>query len=286
MKQLMFAAILALVIHCDALADQHQTPQLSDGPPSAGRRVRQVAAEYAGTNVFHSLYLPTDWKPGKKYPVLVEYTGNRWPVSGSTGKIADANLGYGLTGGTGFIWVVLPCVQIGRTENAVTWWGDLQATLDYCKVNVPRICAQFGGDPANVFLCGFSRGAIAVNYLGLADDEIAKLWKGFISHDHYDGVFRVSDQASTLRRLVRLGDRPQLICSSVGTQKTKEYLQQYIDLDNITFLDVPVDELFAIPEGKVIHPHTDLWMSIDSVYRRQARQWLRKIASEDLNSGN
>jgi len=266
-----------LARHCRIQLGRLTTPELSSDTPAAGKRVRQVAPEYEGSNVFHSLYLPTDWKPGGEYPVLVEYTGNKWSGSRSTGKLADANLGYGLTGGERFIWVVLPCVEKGRSENAVSWWGDLEATLDYCKSNVPRICEQFGGEPQNVFLCGFSRGAIAVNYLGLADDEISRLWKGFISHDHYDGVFPVSDPPSTLERLKRIGDRPQLICSTMGTKKTRDYLAKHTSLENFTFLDVPVNELFKIPDGKIVHPHSDLWMSIDSTYRQQAREWLQDV---------
>jgi hypothetical protein len=45
---------------------------------------------------------------------------------------------------------------------------------------------------------------------------------------------------------------------------------------------VPTKSLFTIPEGKVIHPHTDLWMHKDSEYRDQARAWLRSVvASRD-----
>ena len=46
-----------------------------------------------------------------------------------------------------------------------------------------------------VILCGFSRGAIGVNYIGLHDDQIAALWAGFITHDHYDGVLEWKGQA-------------------------------------------------------------------------------------------
>ena len=266
-----------------------KTPPMTRGAPAAGKRVRQVTPEYAGTAVHHTLYLPRDWRrtraqAGGAYPVIVEYTGNRWPASGSTGKVEDANLGYGLTGGEGFIWVVLPSVAKDRKQNAVTWWGDLDATLDYCKLNVPRICKEFGGDPKKVFLCGFSRGAIAANFLGLADDEIAKLWRGFITHDHYDGVFKVSDEASALERLKRLGGRPQLICSALGTEKTRAYLAKQTSLENFTFLDVPVTELFEIPDGKIIHPHTDLWMHVDSIYRQEARRWLEAIARRPNSS--
>ena len=149
------------------------TPMMTDERPAAGKRVRQVAPEYEGTEVYHSLYLPVDWKPGGKYPVIVEYTGNKFPPGKGSGEVKHANLGYGMSGGQRFIWVAMPYVEKGGTMNAVTWWGDKQATVEYCKVNLPRICEQFGGDLENVFICGFSRGAIGASYIGLADDEIA-----------------------------------------------------------------------------------------------------------------
>src|SRR5512139_2403840 len=59
-----------------------ETPVMTEAPPGPGLRVRQVALEYSGTEVYHALYLPEDWKPGGKYPLIVEYTGNRFPVGG------------------------------------------------------------------------------------------------------------------------------------------------------------------------------------------------------------
>jgi hypothetical protein len=257
------------------------TPVMTDEAPVPGKRVRQTAPGYEGTEVYHALYLPTDWQPGGKFPVLVEYTGNRFPTSGSTGEVRHANLGYGLSGGESMIWVAMAYVEEGRQRNALTWWGDLEATLDYCKMTVPRICDEFGGDADNVFVCGFSRGALAVNYLGLADDAIAALWKGFIAHDHYDGVrewpYAGSDRHSALERLERLDGRPQLISQNGSTRATQNYLRPHAELGEFTFLDVPVDELFDIPEGQIIHPHTDLWMCKDSPYRRRAREWLADV---------
>jgi len=106
------------------------------------------------------------------------------------------------------------------------------------------------------------------------------LWKGFVTHDHYDGVYRVSTPEEAIERLKRLNGRPQLICSALGTDKTKRYLNEHIRPDNIKFLDVPVEDLFAIPDGKIIHPHTDRWMQIDSEYRRTARLWLQKLVAD------
>ena len=255
--------------------DDLVTPAMTDESPAAGRRVRQVAAEYKGTEVYHALYLPVDWKPAGKYSVIVEYTGNKFVESGSTGEVKDANLGYGLTGGKEFIWVTMPCIAKGGQRNAVRWWGDRQATIDYCKTNLPRICQQFGGDPESVLICGFSRGAIAASYIGLADDEIASFWKGMFTHDHFDGDrkwgYPESDRRSARNRLARLKGRPVMACG-IGS----DFPADQAELANVTTLKPLVEEIFRIPEGKVIHPHTDLWMHRASEYRNKARQWLQE----------
>ena len=255
--------------------DDLVTPMMTKSAPSPGKRVRQVALEYNGTQAYHSLYLPTDWQRGKSFPVLIEYTGNKFVPSGSTGEVKDANLGYGLSGGKGFIWVTMPYIQKGKKENALIWWGDRQATIDYCKVNLPRICADFGGDTNNLFICGFSRGAIACSYIGLADDEIASFWKGMITHDHFDGQreweYQASDRESALRRINRLNSRPALICGDENS-----FLKDHTDLADFTFLPVPVNDIFSIPEGEVLHPHTDLWAHRESSTRQKARAWLKQ----------
>ena len=87
-------------------------------------------------------------------------------------------MGFGISGGTGFIWVCIPYLNNAGTKNVTQWWGDMpkynpQPTLEYCKKVVPWVCKNYGGDLKSVVLCGFSRGAIACNYLGLYDDDIA-----------------------------------------------------------------------------------------------------------------
>jgi len=262
-----------------------KTPVMTDDEPGPGKRVRQIAPEYTGTEVYHALYLPLDWEPNGTYPVIVEYTGNKWAACGSTGEVKDANLGYGVSGGLGYVWVCMPVVEKGRQKNAVTWWGDRQATIDYCKTNLPRICAQFGGDASNLFICGFSRGAIATSYIGLADDEIASFWKGMFTHDHFDGQFEnwgypECGRPSALTRLKRLKGRPVLV-SGMGRG---DFLLQHHDLARFTFMQVPVAELFTIPEGKVIHPHTDLWMHKESTYRQSVRAWFADVLNDKIQA--
>ena len=270
-----------------------QLPPLENGFASPGKRVVVIPTEYNGTGVHHLIYLPPDWVPdwkkdGRSWPVIVEYTGNRFPTSGSTGEVEGAALGYGLSGGK-FIWAVLPFVAEDHKNNEVTWWGDEQATVEYAKRNVPIICREFGGDSSRIFLCGFSRGAIAVNYIGLFDDEIARFWCGFISHDHYDGVKEwrrtywgspLADYRNTaIQRLQRLHGRPVLICQNGGTQDVNEYLTDYLNLADFTFLDVPVKKIFPqIPNALIIHPHTDRWMFVDSRERRQVWRWMEKVS--------
>jgi hypothetical protein len=266
-------------------SDNLVTPVMSNDAPAAGKRVRQVAPEYEGSDVYHSLYLPVDWKPGGTYPVIGEYTGNKFPPGKGSGEVKDANLGYGMSGGRGFIWICMPYVEKRRKKNAVKWWGDRQATVDYCKVNLPRICNEFGGDPENVFICGFSRGAIGSSYIGLADDEIASLWKGMFTHDHFDGQIETwgypeCDRKSALVRLARLKGRPVLVCGQNTTTLRNDYLNHHLNLARFTFLDVPTPKIFDIPEGRVLHPHTDMWMHRESEYRRQARDWMQGALKE------
>ena len=255
-----------------------KTPEMVEGAPAAGKRVKQIAPEYKGTDVFHTLYLPTGWKPGAtgKYPVLVEYAGNG-PYGNrygdvSTGKVEGSNLGYGISGGKGFIWLCLPYVNSREKTNQRQWWGNLAATVEYCKKAVPRICRDYGGDPSRVILIGFSRGAIACNYIGLYDDGIAKLWRAFVPYSHYDGVrnwgYPGADRASALKRLKRLKGRPQFICMENSIDETKRYLESTGVKGDFTFTVTP------------FRNHNDRWAHRKSPQRRQLRKWVSRVLAE------
>ncbi|MCR9200344.1 MAG: hypothetical protein NXI04_17045 [Planctomycetaceae bacterium] len=267
-------------------------PQTTDGTPAAGRRVRQTAAEYSGTDVYHTVYLPESWTPdGPSLPIIFEYTGNYFPASGSTGEVKDAQLGYCLTGGQ-FIWVSLPYIKTGGQENQVTWWGDTAATVEYAKVNVPRIIEQFHADRRTVLLCGFSRGAIGVNYLGLHDDEIAALWTGFISHDHFDGirVWGRTEWGSPLEkyrreaaeRLRRLGQRPYLVSHNGRGYGVVEFVKETLGEDHrMDFLYTDSRKsLGAFPNQWAKSSHTDAWAVKPSDDRRVAWQWINQVIRE------
>jgi hypothetical protein len=180
-----YATLLAIELpDISSVATDLTPPTMLEDAPTAGKRVKAVLNSYRDSDVYHSLYLPEDWRPGQSYPVIVEYAGNG-PYRNKfgdvcTGKVEDCNLGYGISGGKGFIWICLPYVSKDRQHNQLQWWGDVNATVEYCKTVVPQICQEFGGDTSAVFFAGFSRGSIACNFIGLHDDEITGLWRGFI----------------------------------------------------------------------------------------------------------
>lgn len=247
-----------------------KVPALSEGPPSAGKRVRH------GLSV---LYLPTDWKADTKWPVIVELAGNGGYTNKygdvSTGLPEGSNLGYGLSAGRGFIWLCVPYLNAKGDQIAITWWGDKpnhdpQPTLKNLRDTVKNVCRDFSGDESKVVLCGFSRGAIACGYLGLHDDETAKLWRAFLAYSHYDGVkkwpYPGSDRASALVRLQRLGNRPQFICGeNTNAQETEKYLRPLLPNADLTILSTG------------FRNHNDAWTLRPSEARDKAREWLRRV---------
>ncbi len=243
--------------------------------PAPGIRSIQTTAAWRGTEAHHTLYIPSDWKPGARHPVIVEFAGNGNYKNKfgdvSTGAVEDSRLGFGVTGGQRFIWLCMPFVEVTASgkRNAVTWWGDVEETKRYCIATVRDVCARFGGDEKRVVLSGFSRGAIACNFIGLHDDEIARLWRGFICHSHYDGVregwpYACADRASALVRLKRLGDRPQFISHEGSIEATEKYLASTGIKGRWTFDPLP------------FRNHTDAWTLREIPLRAKVREWLEK----------
>lgn len=253
-------------------------PIMAIGNPSQGRRVKQTTPDYESTDVYHSLYLPFDWTSERSFPVIVEYAGNGGYQNKygdiSTGHVEDSKLGYGISAGKGFIWVCMPFLNEAGDKNVELWWGDeptynSQTTIDYCCRTVKYICDEFNGDPNSVILAGFSRGAIACNYIGLHNDEIAKLWLAFIPYSHYDGVYWGREVAPS--RLERLNGRAQFICSESDTIAGAS-LNDTINYLKSTGIDAP----FTFAETG-FRNHNDAWVLRPSSARILLRQWLKEI---------
>ncbi len=255
------------------------TPAMTIGEPLPGKRVKAVTEGYESTSVYHALYLPTNWKPHERYPVIVEYAGNGPYTSPSgdfsSGLVEGSNLGYGMSAGRNFIWVCMPFVAVtnGVKSNARYWWGNLEETVTYCERTVRDVCERYGGDTNALILAGFSRGAIAVNYIGLHDDKIASLWRAFVLHSHYDGVitnwhYAGADRGSALVRLKRLDGRPQFVSQEVSTDATRIYLEQTGVKAPFTF------------QALSCRNHSDDWVLRDLPERGKLRSWLKSVLKE------
>lgn len=257
-------------------------PEMTTGVPEAGKRVRYTTPGWEGTEVYGALYLPVEWKAGGRFPVIVEWAGNGDYHNAfgdiSTGKVEGSRLGYGVTEGKQCIWISVPYLNHAGTANVIKWWGDApeydaEPTLAYCRATVKHVCEKFGGDPQRVVLAGFSRGAIACNFLGLHDDATAGLWRGFICYSQYDGVrttwpYPGADRASALMRLDRLKGRSQFICGEAGNAvETERYLRETGSWDKGAFTVV----------GTGFRNHNDAWVLRPSEARVKLREWLQDV---------
>ena len=263
-----------------------ELPPVTDGEPAPGKRVRESNPEYATTAIHHLLYLPSDWKPGRRYPVIVEYAGNgnysnRFGDT-SSGEVEGSKLGYGISGGKRFIWACVPYVNKEHTGNEKIWWGDVEATIRYVRETVRLICERYGGDPSAIILAGFSRGAIACNYIGLHDDEIADLWLAFIPFSHYDGVitrwpYEGADRDAAVSRLKRLKGRAVFVCTerSTGPEHMLAATKAYIESTGIqapfTYQEIP------------FRNHNNAWVLRDIPARQTARRWLDDVLKTRCN---
>jgi len=189
-------------------ADRLEVPDMEEGVPAPGRRVRFRLEGEQDEEPYSVLYLPADWKAGGRYPVVVEYPADRffhWSCY-STGRPEQGVIGYGMTKGRGAIWVCLPFIKDGAV--AENGFGDGDATAEYALRVLAAIAERFGGEPGNAVLTGFSRGAMACWYVGLRNDRVASAWRGFHAVQGYDGGgWGGSTRADALERSMRIGNR-------------------------------------------------------------------------------
>ena len=268
----------------------YTTPIMEEVAPAAGKRVKVVPEGYAGTNVHHSLYLPANYTAGEKYPVIVEYTGNYAPTLGSTGEIKDAAMGYANAVALNAIWVVMPYLSADGLNSEITWWGSETETMDYCAKALREISLNYGGDPSSVFIIGFSRGALAVNRIGLNDDRASDIWLGFQSHDHYDGQKAWCTQwaencnyatykTAAIQRAKRFKGRATLVGQQHIDSVASYLYMNYLDtLALLTPTQIPITSIVPIEDrfnGSVTH--TDKWMNYDSEEADFVVNWYKNV---------
>lgn len=158
-------------------------PEVVDDPPTAGVRARRKLPAYQHTDLTHVLYLPPDWQPSERFPVVVEYTGNQFfhKFCHSIGFCEQGHLAYGLARSGGYIGLTLPFVSEDGQREQANGWGSPERTIDYCLEAIRDVCENYGGDSSAVIITGFSRGRLACNYIALRDERIADVWLAFLA---------------------------------------------------------------------------------------------------------
>jgi hypothetical protein len=246
-------------------------PVVEEGSPAAGRRVfYKVGDSHTGGEAQPAavLWLPRDWKPGATYPMIVEYPGNIFFTAGcySTGRPEQCVIGYGMTRGTGAIWISLPFVDAGGRV-AEHGWGDPDATADFCVRAVEDVCERFGGDRNRIVLTGFSRGAIACGFIGLRNDQIAGLWRGLHCCQHYDGDgWNGSTPEGALERARRFRG-----VAVFHTDNAAEKVQPFVDA-----LGVPAT---IVASG--LGAHSCAMFLDDRESTRRLREWFTELTATD-----
>ena len=163
-----------------------------------------------------------------------------------------------------------------RKQNAKNWWGDVEESVRYGHAAIDQTCARFGGDPDALILCGFSRGSIGCNFIGLHDDRIAARWRGV---PLLQSLRRCSHGLALCGRGSGLGARtietasgpPQFICMERSTADIEDYLKQTGISGDFTFVTIPFEN------------HNDRWILRDIPERRQAREWLARVVKPRLS---
>jgi hypothetical protein len=284
-------------------------PPMSFAAPGPGRRVAAATPGWPSA-AYHAVYLPPEWRNasggGARLPLIVELAGNGpWqsPYGDvSSGRPEGSNLGYGITGGAGAVWLSVPMLDAGGAMVETWWWGcppappysgqppvtagagaghcgaacNASAAVRYLADTVRHAAGAYNADPARVVIAGFSRGAVGVNYLGLADDDVASLWAASIAYAHYDGQpmdaknpYPDAGPPASYERLRRLGRRPQYIVAELNGSLTET--QPYINASG-----VPVNATFA--ETGFCN-HNDGWTLRPSPARDALRAWFWSVVA-------
>ena len=282
--------------------DLVRPPMMQGTSPRAGARVRTVAPGFESTQVYHPLYLPTEWSnsSAQRFPIIVEYMGNGPFNDGhgdiSTGRPEDSNLGWGMANpaGSQYIWISMPFVSAdlgNRTEVSTYWWGcpssdasrscdgafNITPTIQYLHAALQQAVSTYHGDPANVVITGWSRGAIATGAIGLYNDATSKLFKAFVPYSHLDGDCGWVDmgQPALGERWTRLGGRPMLYLGecAVATEDGPNWLRKIGQYGKHA-----TSGMEFMTTG--FANHNDAWVLRNSSARTYLRQWLTKVFKE------
>ncbi len=251
-------------------AERHEFKGRLIVPPVTGSDVpapgKRVYRKLDGSPVPYVLYLPTDWNPQGRFPIIAEYSGNilYFKNTYSTGKADQGNIGYGMSKGVGAIWVNLPFISPNHQHEQLNGFGDIDATAEYAIRVIRDLVENYAGDPGAVFLTGFSRGGAACGFIGLRDSRIADVWLAFHAVGGGDGAgWFGSDMSGALVRAKRIKGRSSFVTDGGPWQDVLASVKQpFIFMDS--GIGAHVDTMFLDNRSSTV----------------AARRWMRQVLAD------
>lgn len=148
-------------------------------------------------------------------------------------------------------------IRQGEQLGTVCRGYDPTPTINYLHAAVVDACQNFGGDTSRLNLCGFSRGSIACNFIGLHDDKTGNARPVKTKADWAERVSHL--QANMQLVLGALPDASRRVSLDVQ-HVSEETLSNYRRL-KILFTPEPNDRVPAwllIPKAKEIYELFDI----------------------------
>lgn len=252
-------------------SDSLTVPAMVSGSPAAGQRVKRVPS---GDTVYYSLWLPSNYSPtGTKFPVVFESPANGY-------RVGTARFGYGFAYPNNCVWVVMNFMNDAGDTTSL-WWGNgtpgnALTSYNSWKRVVRDVKANFNVDTNKFYLCGWSRGSVAVGAVGCYDDTIAGWWAGIMPFSHIDGSTYTTDannvRANRIKHkkiMVTWGDS-----SDTGENDSRWGFYNFSDLcANVTG--------FSITH----YAHNDYWiLDNNKAETIRAREWFARCLRGDTSS--
>jgi predicted esterase len=241
-------------------------PEIEEGSPEAGKRVKIYLSEYP--EAYYVLFLPYNFTDTIKIPIIFESPGNVYQEI-SNGLPDSACLGYGISFGMDYIWVGVPFID--NTGSILrSYWGkdDPLSTVNFWLAVLNDLNARFRIDNDKIILSGFSRGAVSTSYIGNYNDEISSKWAAYFAHSHFDGCCQTL-LGNTDERISRIQKKKVLI--SVGGHDIAKkcsrgsYERLLKGGYDVTYIEVPDLD------------HSPFWILENSESAQKARDWLQDL---------
>ena len=235
-------------------------PEIEEGIPEAGKRVKIYLSEYP--EAYYVLFLPYNFTDTAKLPIIFESPGNAYQ------EISNGCLGYGISFGMDYICVSVPFIDTTGHILRSGWGKDPSSTVDFWLAVLNDLNARFRIDNDKIVLSGFSRGAVSTSYIGNYNDEISSKWAAYFAHSHFDGCCQTL-LGNTDERISRIQKKKVLI--SVGGDDTAKkcsrgsYERLLKEGYDVTYIEVPDLN------------HSPFWILENSESAQKARNWLQDL---------